>query len=174
MLGLLLGVLGVGVLVGWSPLKLTPMILLSSLAAIGSAFCFGFSSVFARKYSRGSPLPTVTGQLLAGALFLVVPALANPPLHPVTWGTVILVIIVSVVATAIGNLMFFYLIDSAGSTQASSVGFLVPLFGIFWSWLFLDEPLTWSIVVGLALILLSVALVNNVLPLSQKATPSLK
>lgn len=168
-LGLLLGVLGVAVLVGWSPVTLTPLVLLAILAALTTAFCFGFSSVFARKYSRGSPLPTVTGQLFGGALLLVIPVLASPPPQAITGGTVALVVVLSIVATAIGNLMFFYLIDSVGATGASSVGFLVPGFGIFWSWLFLGEQLTWSVVLGLALILLSVALVNNLLTIPRKA-----
>lgn len=167
--GLGLGVLGVAALVGWSPVALTPPVLLAILAALTTAFCFGFSSVFARKYSRGSPLPTVTGQLFGGALLLVIPALASPPTGAITPGTVSLVVVLSIVATAIGNLMFFYLIDRVGATGASSVGFLVPGFGIFWSWLFLDEPLTWSVALGLGLILLSVALVNNLLPIPKKA-----
>lgn len=161
-LGLLLGIVGVGILVGWSPVALSPMVLLAVGAGILAALCFGFSTVFARRYSRGAPLPTVTGQLLLGAVLLAVPAAVTLPAEPPTPSILGMFLLLALVATALGNLLFFHLINAAGPTQAGSVGFLIPAFGILWGHLFLDEPLTWSLFAGMALILLSVALVNRV------------
>ncbi len=164
-LGLLLGIVGVGVLVGWSPVTLSPVVLLAIGAGILAALCFGFSTVFARRYSRGPPLPTVTGQLLCGAVLLAAPAVATLPQEPLSLNIWAMFLLLALIATALGNLLFFHLINTAGPTQAGSVGFLIPAFGILWGHLFLDEPLTWSLFAGMALILLSVALVNRVLGL---------
>ncbi len=161
-LGLQLGIAGVGILVGWSPVALSPMVLLAIGAGILAALCFGFSTVFARRYSRGAPLPTVTGQLLFGAVLLVVPAMATLPAEPPAPSILGMFLLLALVATALGNLLFFHLINNAGPTQAGSVGFLIPAFGILWGYVFLDEPLTFSLFAGMALILLSVALVNRV------------
>ncbi|MCX7784040.1 MAG: DMT family transporter [Meiothermus sp.] len=161
-LGLQLGIVGVGILVGWSPVALGPMVLLSIGAGILAALCFGFSTVFARRYSRGAPLSTVTGQLLFGAMLLAAPAMATLPAEPPSPSILRMFLLLALVATALGNLLFFHLINSAGPTQAGSVGFLIPAFGLLWGYVFLDEPITWSLFAGMALILLSVALVNRV------------
>ena len=59
-------------------------------------------------------------------------------------------------------LLYFALIKNVGPVKTLSVTFLIPLFGIIWSALFLGEGITPNIVVGLIIILLSVALVMNI------------
>jgi drug/metabolite transporter (DMT)-like permease len=53
------------------------------------------------------------------------------------------------------------MVEKAGSTEAASMGFLIPLFGILGGALLLHEPINWSTWTGMVLILLSVALVNR-------------
>jgi len=58
--------------------------------------------------------------------------------------------------------LYFALIQNVGPVKTLSVTFLIPVFGIIWSALFLGEGVTLNIVVGLVIILLSVALVMNI------------
>jgi drug/metabolite transporter (DMT)-like permease len=57
--------------------------------------------------------------------------------------------------------LYFHLIKSVGPVRTSLVTFLIPIFGIFWSWLFLDEVVKPVMIIGLALILASIRLVNR-------------
>ena len=47
-----------------------------------------------------------------------------------------------------------------------SVAFLVPLFGVLWGVLFLDEPFRWTMVAGALLVLTGTALTNGLIKLS--------
>lgn len=161
--GLALGILGVSVLVGWSPVPLTLEVILGVLAMLGTTLCYAWSTVYIRKQSHAEgPLGLVLGQLVYAAAYLLLPTLVlgtpqtPQPLH------LGLLLALGVLATALGNLIFFYLVARSGPTQASSVGFLVPVFGIIWAVIFLREHITWSMMVGMGIILASVALVNQV------------
>src|ERR671914_486176 len=48
--GVLLGVVGVAVLVGWDPLPLSPIVLLSVAAVLGASLCYGVGGVFTKRY----------------------------------------------------------------------------------------------------------------------------
>ncbi len=71
------------------------------------------------------------------------------------WGATI---ILALLCTAIAYVMFFRLIASVGPTAAVSVTFLVPVFGMLWGALLLDEEITGTILLGAAIILLGTAL----------------
>ena len=75
------------------------------------------------------------------------------------WGSVILL---DVVRTGTAYILYFKLIATMGAHSALSVTFLIPLFGMLWGWLVLDETLTDYTVVGGLLILLVVGFVTGV------------
>ena len=161
-MGLLLGLVGVSVLVGWSPFAIGPKQALGIGAGLLAAFGFGLGTVYAQIVShRDSALNLVTGQMVMGALVMALPGAAFLYPNPITPEVIWLTLILSVISTAIGNVVFFYLVEKVGSTEAGSVGFLIPLFGILGGSLFLHEPINWSTWVGMILILVSVALVNR-------------
>lgn len=58
-------------------------------------------------------------------------------------------------------LLYFHLIQSVGAVKTVSVTFLVPVFGLIWGVIFLNEPVYANTLAGLAIILLSVTLVNR-------------
>ena len=161
--GLGLGIFGVAVLVGWSPVPLTTEVMLGVLAMLSMSFCYAWSTIYIRKQSRGEgPLGLVLGQLVGAALYLLVPSLLLRTPQAPRLMDLVLLLVLGVGATAVGNLIFFYLVAKSGPTQASSVGFLVPVFGLMWAVVFLHEKITASMVVGMIMILGSVALVNQV------------
>ena len=161
-LGLAIGFAGVIVLVGWSPVPLTLEVMLGIAAMLLASVCFGFSNVFTKLQSNGAPLlGIVTGQLLLGAALYAPPSVFVIPKQPPTLEAWLALLGLTLLATVVANLLYFYVIGKVGPLKASSVGFLVPLFGVLFGILFLREPLTWSIVAGMGLILFSVALVNR-------------
>ena len=54
--------------------------------------------------------------------------------------------------------MFYQLIKRVGASRAVIVTYIVPLFGVFWAWLLLDEPVTWTMAVAGTLIVGSVVM----------------
>ncbi|MBE0171717.1 DMT family transporter [Bacillus spizizenii] len=57
--------------------------------------------------------------------------------------------------------MFFTLVGSGEASKVASYTFLIPLISIVASSIFLHEPLTYSLLAGLLLIVTSICLVNS-------------
>lgn len=163
LVGMLLGVAGVTVLVGWAPLHLDGSLLLATAASLGAALCYAVGGVYAKaRFPHTSPLVTATGQQLGAAVLLILPTFAVPPRHQIEPGVALAVIALALACTALGFGLFYRLVNRIGPTGALTVTFLVPLFGLLWGAVFLHEPLTWSTPVGLVLVLVAVSLVTDI------------
>ena len=66
-------------------------------------------------------------------------------------------IALGVLCTGFAFLMYYRLIQRIGPTRTAVVTYLVPLFGAAFAWLFLDEPVTPTMIAAGLLILGSVA-----------------
>ncbi len=66
-----------------------------------------------------------------------------------------------IVCTGVALVLFFRLISRVGPAKAITVTYLIPAFGVFWGYLFLDEPVTGDMLGGCAIILLGTALANG-------------
>lgn len=161
--GLVLGVVGVGVLVGWSPVEMTPATLLSVVATLIATCGYGLAGVYAKRQLSGVPSSTLAlGQQVGAAAWLALPALWSlPGVHPTRSASLALLALV-VLSTVVAYLLYFRLLASVGPTKASTVTYLLPMFGMLWGALFLHEPLTPGMFAGLAFIIGSVLLVNEV------------
>ncbi|HEV7994121.1 MAG TPA: DMT family transporter [Gemmatimonadaceae bacterium] len=162
-LGLVLGVAGVGVLVGWSPMAMSPGVVASVVAMLVATCCYALSGVYTKKRLSGVPSPTLAlGQQAGAAVWLVLPGLWQlPRAHP-TGLALSALLGLAVLCTALAYPLYFHLIASVGPTNTTTVTYLIPLFGTVWGALFLGEPITAGMLVGLAMILSSVLLVNEV------------
>jgi len=161
--GLLLGVAGVAVLVGWSPLPLNAATVLSVLAMLGATLCYAFAGVYTRRRMQGASTWTLAlGQQVAAAAWLAGPALARMPAARPPAQAVGAVIGIALLSTALAYVLYFHLIARIGPTRTYTVTYIVPCFGMAWGALFLGEPVTGGMFAGLALILSSVLLVNEV------------
>ncbi|MDF1506275.1 DMT family transporter [Roseisolibacter sp. H3M3-2] len=161
--GVLLGVAGVGVLVGWSPVALTGEVLLSVAAMLVATCCYALGGVWTRRRLAGVPAPTLAlGQQLGATACLALPALWQLPEARPTLPATLALLALAVTSTAFAYVLFFRLIASVGPTRTTTVTYLIPLFGTAWGALFLGEPVTPGMAAGLACILGSVLLVNDV------------
>lgn len=163
LLGVLLGVVGVGVLMGGGPLAVSAELLIAVAASLLAALCYGTATVYAAKNMKGLPaISAAIAQLLSAAIILAIPALASlPPAMPSATAIFALLALV-VLSTSFAYLLYFFLLQSVGSTRTASVTFLVPVFGSIWGVLFLREPFTPAMALGMLIILSSVGLVMGI------------
>ena len=160
--GLLLGVVGVAVLVGWSPIALTTPTALGVLAMLLAACCYGAAGVYTKRRLAGAPASTLAlGQQIAAGAWLLVPALVRlPHAHPTPTALAALAGL-AVLSTALAYPLYFYLIARIGPTKTASVTYVVPVFGMTWGALLLGEPVTTGMLAGFLCIVASMALVTG-------------
>jgi drug/metabolite transporter (DMT)-like permease len=165
-LGIVLGCAGIVILVGWSPLRLTSTVVLSTLLSILATVSYSFAGVYAKKaFKDVSSLSVATGQQLGASLLLLPFTVFNlPSAFTISTPVIISVLGLALLCTALAYLLYFYLIASVGPTKTLSVTFLIPLFGTVWGIMFLQEVITAGMVVGLFTILFSVFLISDLKP----------
>ncbi len=165
-LGLVIGFSGVVLLV-LDPGSNTPLAdnLLAFSAGILASVFYGVGANMSSHYFDGvSGFSITLGSLFFSSLYLAPFAwLQRPEVMPsgVIWFSVIAL---GCVCTGLAYVLFYKLISNIGSARAVTVAFLIPPFSILWAWLFLGEPLTLSMALGCALVLLGVGLTTGMLP----------
>lgn len=161
--GLLLGIAGVAVLVGWNPVPLGGVVLLSVGAVLVASFSYALGGVYAKRtFSGVPPIGMAIGQQTGAAVVLLLPAAATLPEATPSSAAVFSALTLALLCTAAAYVLYFYLIENAGPTRTLTVTFLIPAFGLLFGVLFLGEPIGPGTFAGLAIILLSVALVTGI------------
>lgn len=161
--GLLLGVAGVAVLMGWSPVAIDRAFLLSVAAMVAGAFCYAIGAIYAKRRLSRIPVPTLAlGQQLGAAAWLAVPALWTLPKASATGPAIASLLALALLSTALAYVVFFRLLGEIGPVKTSTITYIIPVFGVLWGAVFLAEPLTAGMLAGLGCILASLLLVNNV------------
>lgn len=160
--GMIIAFTGVVILVGWNPLPAGKIVFLSAGCSLLAAFFYGMGSVYVKKHFKGEDFLSMSiGQQMAAAL-VVLPAVFIPVGERyLNWEVVMAVIGLSVFCTAMAYFFYFYLIENAGPTKAVTVTFLIPFFGVFWGMIFLNEPISTGMIMGLLTIIVGVYLVTD-------------
>ena len=73
------------------------------------------------------------------------------------------VLTLGILCTGVAYLLYFRLIQDLGPTRALSVTFLIPVFGVLWGVLFLDERIGLDTITGGLLVLVGIALTNGLI-----------
>lgn len=139
---------------------------LAMLACLGAALSYGLASVWGRKFRAAglSPLATATGQLTGSTLLITPLWLGIDRPWQLSWpgaGPVLAVAALASLCSALAYLLFFKVLASAGSTAISLVTFLIPLSAAGLGWLVLGETLELRHLIGLALILMGLWLIQR-------------
>jgi drug/metabolite transporter (DMT)-like permease len=151
--GMGLGFGGVVWLVGWHSASLSQPMLLALLACLAAALCYAVGGVYTKVRMSGVPSTAIAlYSQLAAAIVLAVPASAAPMSTPSAL-VVANVLALALASTAFAYLLYFRLIANVGPTRALTVTFLIPLFGVLWGVVFLNEPLSSGMIFGGLLIL---------------------
>lgn len=160
--GLLLGIAGVALLVGFDQTRVEAGAGLAIAAAVGAAACYGIASVYAKTAQSVEPFANAHGSMWAATL-LTIPALLLFPAPVVSpgLGVVAAVVALGILCSGIAYLLYFRLIEDVGPASAMTVTFLIPVFGILWGTLFLDEIVGWHTAAGSLAVMLGTMLVTG-------------
>lgn len=159
-LGFVCGIGGVACLVqpqGGLPLaQVLPGVAACALAAI----CYAISGLYTKHYAAKLSVPQMAAGSQLAATLVLLPATAFAPL-PVnlSWQVVAVVLALALVCSALAYLLYFRIVLEAGAMRALTVTFLIPLFALFWGWLFLHEAITLNMIAGCALVVLAMYLI---------------
>lgn len=156
--GLTLGVSGVLLVVGLDALTVGGQSIWGQLSIMGAACCYAVSNILTRRLSHLPPVLGTASFLLTAAVYMG-PGLLFFwwPEQPVgDWKPWVAILALGIAPTALAYVIRFQIIRDVGSTFLSQVGYLVPLFGVFWAWVVLGEVPGWSALGALVLILLGI------------------
>jgi len=170
-IGLIFGFLGVYLLMA-DQVSVNQEALIPALAAIGAAACYGIAASMTKKYLSGlSPLLLATGSQASATIALLPLGLMFIPTEMPSAEALYSVLAIGVLCTGIAYIMFFRLIDALGPAKTISVTYLIPFFGIFWGFVFLDEQITSKMIATSLITLFGVALTTGIfdrLPFKKK------
>lgn len=164
LLGLCLGVAGVALLVGLDQAMLRPGAAIAAAAALGAALCYGIASLYAKQARSVEPLANAHGSMWAAALWLLPASFFFPPAALPGSDILLAVVVLGVVCSGVAYLLYFRLIAEIGAAPALTVTFLIPLFGVLWGWLLLDEAIGWHTLAGAFIVIAGTALVTGFSP----------
>jgi drug/metabolite transporter (DMT)-like permease len=150
-LGLVIGLVGVAVLVGFDVSS-------STFGAIAEVFvvavCYATGPlIIQRKLSDLPALGVIAGSLLLAAVAYAPFAIPQLPHAWPTGHVIAAVLTLGIVCTALAFLLFFALIAEVGPVRATVITYVNPAVAVTLGVILLHEPFTGGIAVGFALIL---------------------
>jgi len=163
--GLALGIAGVAALASEDLAQSHVPSAIAVAAALCTAFLYGFSSNYARLHAGRLDHFNLAHGSLWVAFLLTLPAVpVNMPPGPTSAGPIGAAITLGVLCTGIAYLLYFRLIRDEGPMYALTVAYLIPVFGVLWGVLLLDEPVTPALLAGGALVIAGTALATGMGP----------
>jgi drug/metabolite transporter (DMT)-like permease len=137
--------------------------LIGQAAVLVAAISYAGSSVFARRAFRNVPLlvqaavPLITADVLIWGGALAVESPISIPEMSLTW---IALIWLGLLGSCLAYLLYFYLINTVGSTRSTLVTYMFPVIGVALGVIFLDESLDTRLVIGALMVVAGIGAVN--------------
>jgi drug/metabolite transporter (DMT)-like permease len=163
-LGILLGLVGTSILVVPGPTDIQPPNPLGVALMTASAIVFALAAVALRRETPTLGVAARQGwMMLVGGLVLHAASLARGEPQSITLTPDVLVAFGYLVLAAgvVGYLLYYTLLDRLGPVEINLFGYVAPVFAALTGWLFLDERLAATTVVGFLVIAVGFALVKR-------------
>ena len=152
MWGVLAGLVGVGILLGVD-LSGTSAEALGGAAILLASLGYAVGGFIAKhKMSAQPPTGVAAWVMICSTVILLPAALATAPSEAPGLGPVAAVAALGVIGTGVAFAIFYDLMTSVGPARTFVVTYLAPAFAVVYGAVLLDEPISVSTAVGLALI----------------------
>lgn len=144
--------------------------LLGQLAIVAASFCYALGGTYSRKaiQNRIEPIIAAAGAMtvtaiISGILTYVAPLLGGPtptPLDSLTPRVAGAMLALGLVNTFVAYIIFYALIPALGAARTSMVTYVIPAVGLLLGAIFLGEAVDIRLLIGAALIMGSIGIVN--------------
>ncbi len=164
--GVLIGLVGVAVMIGGTALQSLGVNVVAQMACLGAAISYAFAGVFGRRFKALgiAPMAAATGQVTASSIILLpVMLVVDQPwnMHSPSANGLAALLGLALLSTAVGYILYFRILATAGATNVLLVTFLNPVSAIHLGILALGETLQGKHVLGMALIGLGLAAIDG-------------
>lgn len=165
-IGLVAGFCGILILLRINPEQIISVDLIGVIAMLAATCCYGYSSQLSKRgLHELTVYQTVFGTLLVGSISSGIIAfsfesISLKPLidEPIT---TLSFFMLGSLGSAVAYMIFFYLIQEGSAEFSTMVTYLVPVTAIFWGLFLLEETIHWTLITGLAFILLGIFLLGR-------------
>lgn len=160
--GIACGIVGVAVIMGVDNLFRLGTNGWHQVAILAAGCCYGANVVINRWLIGGQPVAMVTAVICLSVVMLL-PLAAIPGVWSFSpsAASIISMITLAILSTAIGTLMMLNLVKRQGAAFTAQVNFLVPATGVLSGALILAERPSARSIIGLALVLVGVAVARR-------------
>ncbi len=164
--GVIIGFIGVAVMIGIDALQALGIHIFAQLAILLATTSYAFAGIYGKRFQAlgVKPITVATGQVTASS-FLMLPlvliidqpwTLSMPSTH-----SIIALIALALLSTVLAYILFFEVLARAGATNLLLVTFLIPPSAIILGVLVLNESIQFNQMLGLALIIVSLATIDG-------------
>jgi drug/metabolite transporter (DMT)-like permease len=161
-LGLVIGLIGVGLVV-WTKLSLIGLSWLSLGFGFFALLSITAGTLYQKKYCSQFDIRTGSVIQFAASVLICVPLMLIFDTMEIEWvPEMVGALLWGIFALSIGAIsLLFILIRNGETTRVTSLMYLTPPTTALMAWVLFNEPITWSIVLGIALTSSAVLLVNK-------------
>ena len=157
--GVVAGMAGICLIVGIGAFDAIGGGLVAELAIVAAAICYACAAIFGRNFGGLDPMAPAAGSLLAGAAFLIPASLVmeRPWAMAPSVVSVLALLGLAVVSTALAFVIYFRLIQTLGSVGTTAQAYLRVPIGVAIGVAVLGERLSPTAWIGLACVVTGVA-----------------
>ena len=157
--GVIAGLGGVLLIVGVEALDGIGRELIAQLAIVAATLCYAGAAIFGRNFAGLHPMAPAAGSMLAGAAVLVPMSLMfeHPWLIAPSARSLLALLGLAVVSTALAFVIYFRLIQTIGSIATTAQAYLRVPIGVALGIMFLGEAPTATMWLGLLCVIAGVA-----------------
>ncbi|WP_424767677.1 DMT family transporter [Paenibacillus sp. sgz302251] len=158
--GIAIASVGLLILVGIKPGSFIAVDMIGLVCMIGASFCYGIGSQLSKRLLDGFSMYQITfGTLLScmlasGSMAFTVETISFS--HFLSAHTLLMIFGLGALGSGIAYILFYYIVQNGSAEFATMVTYLVPCTAIIWGYTLLNEKLSWSLIVGLLVILAGV------------------
>lgn len=158
-MGVFIGLFGIVVLANPDNVYIS---MKATIFCLSAAFCYALSANYIQKFAYKTNTIVLIGWSLVIASVLLMPiTFFNLPSQFPSNNVIFSILWLGVISTGVAFLGYVRLIEKVGAVKTATVAYFIPVFGVIWGYIFLGEPITLQILIGMILILIGIVFTNK-------------
>ena len=158
-MGVFIGLFGIVVLANPDNVYIS---MKATIFCLSAAFCYALSANYIQKFAYKTNTIVLIGWSLVIASVLLLPiTFFNLPSQLPSNNVIFSILWLGVISTGVAFLGYVRLIEKVGAVRTATVAYFIPVFGVIWGYVFLGEPITLQILIGMILILIGIVFTNK-------------